>query len=86
MPTTALPTGPTVNYVDSGPRDADQTLVFSHGFLMDERMFAPQIAALSGEFRCVAWDERGHGKTEYDGKPFTFWDSADDLLALMDQL
>ena len=24
----------------------------------------------------ITWDERGFGLTEFDGKPFTYWDSA----------
>jgi 3-oxoadipate enol-lactonase len=64
----------------SGP-----AVVFSHGFLMDRSMFAPQIAALSDAFRCISWDERGHGDTRSDGS-FSYWDSAEDLLGLLDHL
>jgi pimeloyl-ACP methyl ester carboxylesterase len=60
-------------------------VIFSHGFLMDHEMFRPQVAALSGEFRCITWDERGFGQTEATG-PFTYWDSADDALALLAHL
>jgi len=61
-------------------------VILSHGFLMDREMFAPQVDALSGEFRVIAWDERGFGETEFDGKPFTYWDSAKDCLGLLDHL
>jgi pimeloyl-ACP methyl ester carboxylesterase len=61
-------------------------VILGHGFLMDHEMFAPQVAALAPEFRVVTWDERGFGLTEFDGKPFTYWDSADDCLALLDHL
>ncbi|HZQ29438.1 MAG TPA: alpha/beta hydrolase [Acidimicrobiales bacterium] len=61
-------------------------VVFSHGYLMDTDMFAPQVAALSGQFRCITWDERGFGRTEFDGQPFTYWDSAADVLGLLDAL
>jgi 3-oxoadipate enol-lactonase len=61
-------------------------VVLSHGFLMDREMFAPQVEALAGEFRLITWDERGFGETEYDGKPFTYWDSAQDCLGLLDHL
>lgn len=60
-------------------------VIFSHGFLMDHEMFAPQVAALSHEFRCVTWDERGFGATSAT-EPFTYWDSADDALALLTHL
>ena len=61
-------------------------MIFSHGFLMDREMFAPQAAALAPEFRVIAWDERGFGETEFDGQPFTYWDSARDCLGLLDHL
>ena len=61
-------------------------VVLSHGFLMDHEMFAPQVAALRDTHRVITWDERGFGVTEYDGKPFTYWDSAADCLGLLDHL
>jgi 3-oxoadipate enol-lactonase len=61
-------------------------VIFSHGFLMDREMFAPQAAVLAPDFRVIAWDERGFGETEFDGEPFTYWDSARDCLGLLDHL
>src|SRR5881227_2081433 len=61
-------------------------VIFSHGFLMDRTMFEGQVAALAPEFRVITWDERGFGETEYDGQPFTYWDSARDCLGLLDHL
>ena len=79
----ALPTGVVVACEDTG--GAGAPIIFSHGLFMDRSMFAPQIAHFSREWRCIAWDERAHGQTEYTGT-FTYWDSARDLLALMDAL
>ena len=62
-------------------------IVLAHGFLMARSMFDPQVAALRDRYRVVTWDERGFGDTEYDeAQPFTYWDSAQDCLALMDHL
>ena len=61
-------------------------VVLSHGFLMDGEMFAPQVDALAGEYRVVTWDQRGFGLTQFDGRPFTYWDSARDCLGLLDHL
>lgn len=61
-------------------------VILAHGFLMDTTMFAPQVEALSGEYRVITWDERGFGQTEHDGKPFSYWDSASDCLGLLDHL
>ena len=72
-----------IYFEDSGGRGP--AVIFSHGFLMDHEMFAPQVAALSGTCRCISWDERGFGQTEARG-PFTYWDSADDALALLTHL
>jgi pimeloyl-ACP methyl ester carboxylesterase len=73
----------TIAYADTGGEGT--AVVFSHGFLMDRSMFDAQVAALSERYRCVAWDQRGHGDTESEG-PFTFWDSATDLLGLLGHL
>ncbi len=61
-------------------------IVLAHGFLMDRSMFEPQIEAFAGEHRLITWDQRGFGQTEFDSQPFTYWDSADDCLALLDHL
>jgi 3-oxoadipate enol-lactonase len=61
-------------------------VVLSHGFLMDREMFEPQVKALAPEYRVITWDERGFGETEFDGQPFTYWDSARDCLGLLDHL
>ena len=76
--------GQRIRFDDSG--GDGPPVIFSHGFLMDREMFAPQVEALAPEFRVVTWDERGFGETEYDGQPFTYWDSAHDCLGLLDHL
>jgi len=78
-----LPTGATVGVTDSG--GDGPVIVFSHGLLMNHTMFAPQVEALRDAYRVVTWDERGHGEAEHDGR-WTYWDSADDVLALLDHL
>jgi 3-oxoadipate enol-lactonase len=61
-------------------------VVFSHGFLMDREMFADNVAALVPDYRCISWDQRGFGLTGPVDAPFTYWDSAHDLLGLLDHL
>ncbi len=53
---------------------------------MDALDVGSQVAALRDRYRCISWDERGHGQTESDGRSFTYWDSAGDLLALLEHL
>jgi 3-oxoadipate enol-lactonase len=75
--------GQHVYYEDTG--GDGPPVIFSHGFLMDHEMFAPQVAALSDAFRCIVWDERGFGQTPATA-PFTYYDSAADCLAVLDHL
>jgi pimeloyl-ACP methyl ester carboxylesterase len=75
--------GQHIYFEDTGGRGG--AVLFSHGFLMDHEMFEPQVAALADRFRCITWDERGLGRTEAT-EPFTYWDSADDALALLTYL
>ncbi|MES1924039.1 alpha/beta hydrolase [Salinisphaera sp. T31B1] len=71
-------------YTDTG--GDKPVLLFSHGLHMDHEMFAPQIDALADRYRCVAWDERGHGQTGPATARFSYYDSADDAAALLDAL
>jgi pimeloyl-ACP methyl ester carboxylesterase len=82
--------GTEINYADTG--GDGPVVVLSHGLLMDQSMFAPQVMALAPEFRVITWDQRGHGwdQSGHGGTPaqgpFSYWDSARDLLALLDHL
>ena len=72
-------------YEDSGGNGP--AVIFSHGLFMDHEMFAPQVAALSSRYRCITWDERGHGSTAGATiAPFSYYDSANDLAALLAHL
>jgi 3-oxoadipate enol-lactonase len=76
--------GQRIYYEDTGGDGLP--LVLGHGFLMDHDMFAPQVEALGGTHRVITWDQRGHGSTISTAAPFSYWDLADDLAALLDQL
>jgi pimeloyl-ACP methyl ester carboxylesterase len=58
--------GTTLYYEDTGPGSTGETIVFSHGLLWGTELFAPQIAALRGRYRCIAWDHRGQGRSAGD--------------------
>ena len=75
--------GQSIAYSDSG--GDGPALVFSHGFLMDRTMFDDQVSYFKDRYRCIAWDERGFGETPANA-PFSYWDSADDAIALLDHL
>ena len=78
--------GQKLYYEDTGGEGP--VIVFSHGLLMDGSMFAPQVEALRSTWRCITWDERGHGQTADPARcdPFTYYDSANDLAALLAHL
>lgn len=75
--------GSNLYYEDSG--GSGPAILFSHGFLLDHSMWDAQVASLRDDFRCVTWDERGHGMSECEGE-YTFWDLADDAAELLDHL
>ncbi|MFE6859824.1 alpha/beta fold hydrolase [Nocardia sp. NPDC057668] len=76
----------TVHFVASnipGP-----ALLLTHGFLMDETMFEPMREPLAAAgINLVTVDARCHGRTQTpEGEPFTYWDMAADVLAVLDEL
>jgi pimeloyl-ACP methyl ester carboxylesterase len=77
--------GQRLHFEDTG--GSGPAIVFSHGLLLDGTMFAPQVAAFRDRYRCIVWDERGHGKTATETLPaFSYYDSANDLAALLSYL
>lgn len=80
---TAQVNGINLAFEDNG--GSGPVVILSHGFLMDHTMFDAQVAALKNDYRVITWDERGFGQTLATGE-FTYWDSANDVLALMDHL
>ncbi|MGA1245057.1 MAG: alpha/beta fold hydrolase [Ilumatobacteraceae bacterium] len=80
---TARINGTDINFLDTG--GDGPVVILSHGFLMDHTMFESQVAELRSTHRVITWDERGFGGTKATGE-FTYWDSARDVLGLMDHL
>ncbi|MBK9264942.1 MAG: alpha/beta hydrolase [Polyangiaceae bacterium] len=76
--------GQKIFYEDSG--GDGPAIVFGHGFLMDHTMFDAQVRVLVPKYRVIRHDQRGFGQTQTDGKPFTYWDCADDAVRLCDHL
>jgi pimeloyl-ACP methyl ester carboxylesterase len=70
---------PTTVATDIGDGPA---VVFAHGTLMDRTMFEPQLAALSDDYRCVAYDLRA--RTDRYADDYDLDDLADDYAALLD--
>lgn len=70
-----------VEDVGQGP-----VILFVHGFPLDHTMWRFQLADLSKDFRCVAPDLRGFGKSSVTEGTVTMSQFADDLAALLDAL
>ena len=73
----------TLHFEDTG--GSGPAVLFCHSFTMNGAMFSPQLTAFAGRYRCITWDQRGHGQSPASG-PFTLWDSARDAIALLDRL
>lgn len=61
-------------------------VVLIHGLAGDHTAWAPQIAALRGRYRVVAFDNRGAGRSTQEDAPVSTEDLARDTLALLDAL
>lgn len=67
-------------------KGAGKPFVLLHGNGEDGTYFQHQIAHFSRQYRVIAVDTRGHGKSPRGTAPFTMDQFAEDLKGLMDQL
>jgi pimeloyl-ACP methyl ester carboxylesterase len=59
-------------------------LVLLHGFIVDRRMWRPQIRDFSTDFDVIAWDAPGSGESSDPPEEFTMAQFASCLAAVMD--
>jgi 3-oxoadipate enol-lactonase len=71
-------------YKESG--SGPETIVFSHGLLMDHSMFEPQRAAFESRYRVIAYDHRGQGDSQDPGCGYDMDIAAEDAAALIQAL
>jgi pimeloyl-ACP methyl ester carboxylesterase len=65
-------------------RGAGPAILFVHGMCGDADVWSDQVARLSGDFRCVAYDRRGHTRSRLgDVQQRTVELHADDAAALI---
>jgi non-heme chloroperoxidase len=63
------------------------TVVFAASWALSSEMWAYQVAHLSeAGFRCLAFDRRGHGRSDAPARGYDMDTLADDLAAVIDQL
>lgn len=72
-----------IHYVEQG---RGPCVVFAHGFVMDHTMFAAQFEDLPDHYRCIAWDMRGHGHSEWPPGPWSMQDLVVDLIRFIEDL
>jgi non-heme chloroperoxidase len=84
MPRIGTPGETGLFYRDWG---AGRPVVFVHGMLLSSSMWQYQMLHLAENgFRAVAYDRRGHGRSDDPGRGYEFDTLADDLAALLDGL
>lgn len=73
-----------LNYVDIG---SGFPLLFLHAYLLDHKMWLPQIKLMSQSYRCIVPDLWGHGLSEaLPSSSQTLFQIADDMMILMRSL
>ncbi len=75
----------TVSYTDEGA-DNLPVIIFIHGFPFNKETWDKQVVAFKENFRVIAYDVRGHGKSYLGTDDFTIELFVKDLLSLMDAL
>ncbi|MGI6367963.1 MAG: alpha/beta fold hydrolase [Anaerolineae bacterium] len=77
----ALANGHRIHYYRSG--GPGQAILLAHG-ITDSGECWPLVAeALAPEYDVIAWDARGHGRSETPRAPFSTVDQANDLIGLV---
>ncbi len=67
--------------------EGDEIVCFSHGLLWSTAMYRPQVEALRGRYRCVAWDHRGQGRSDVpEGDEVSIETCTADAIALIEEL
>jgi len=77
--------GNTVYYELSG-RAGAPVVMLSQSLACSSAMWRPQLPALEGKYRVLAYDTRGHGRSGAPAGEYSFDMLGDDAVALMDAL
>lgn len=75
--------GADIYYEDHGE---GQPIVFLHGGTAGIRYFEPQLTAMSGDYRTIGVDFRGHGRSEKTELGHTIQQYADDIRSFLGRL
>jgi 3-oxoadipate enol-lactonase len=61
-------------------------IVFLHGQTHSTELFPAQMVQFSKNYKCVAYDRRGHARSQSTPYGYSVWNQAHDLKALLDEL
>ena len=86
MPATSSTDGVTVDYPRLGGPDAGPRLLFVHATGFCATVWRPMAQVLSERYDCWAVDIRGHGRSSTPPATFDWSGTADDVLAVLDDL
>ena len=75
-----------LSVIDAGPADAEETLVFLHGFGGRALQWAYQLRHFASEKRCIALDLRGHGMSDAPVSAYTLDQMLDDIERMLEAL
>lgn len=74
-----------ISYTDSGPRNG-AVIILIHGFPLNKSMWDKQVLLLQENYRVIAYDVRGHGKSNTGINIFSIALFVQDLIGLMNTL
>lgn len=66
--------------------DGSETIVFTHNLMFSCRMFDNQISILKSQYRCVAYDFRGQGRSEVTESGYDMDTLTQDAVELIEEL
>lgn len=67
-------------------QDGSETIVLTHNLMFSCRMFDDQISALRSQYRCVAYDFRGQGRSEVTESGYDMDTLTQDAAGLIEEL
>ncbi|OLS26379.1 MAG: Arylesterase [Candidatus Heimdallarchaeota archaeon LC_3] len=67
-------------------KSGKETILFSHGLLWSCRMFDDQVNELKGDYRVIAYDHRGQGRSGIPKNGYDLDSLTDDVVMLIKNL